>query len=243
MLPKLAGRYLAVPSSWEVGEYNNKPIFEVVFKLTQFADVGGWEGVPEGMSITKRFFLKKNNGDWSEHTINALVDSLGWDGVSLKSLASGDWAQTEVQLEIDYEKSKDDKEYIGVRFMNPRDYQGKHLASDPGIVQSLDAKYGAELRAMRAGQQKSKAAPTPAKPVDHKAAAWAEFKKITAAMTDVDRAAAWKDTVKGYSGKEVKDVTDWAHVANSIAESGVYESQPSAGPGIPADDIPFIPNK
>lgn len=239
MLPKLAGRYIAVPKSWEVGEWNGKPIFEVVFNLLQFADAQGWEPIPDGMSITKRFFLKKNDGTWSEHVINSIVDSLGWDGSSLKSLAAGNWSAVEVQLEIDYETStRDNKDYIGVKFMNPRNYQGASLSSDPNVVQSLEAKYGAELRALRSGKQPRKLAAQPAQAVDHKSAAWAEFKKLTQAMTEADRAVAWRETVRGYSGKEVKDVVDWAHVANSIAETGVW--QKPAETAVPDnDDIPF----
>jgi hypothetical protein len=262
-LPKLAGRYLAVPASWEVGEYNGTPIFEVQFQLQQFLDSqSGWSPVAGDLEITKRFFMKKNDGSWSEHVIESLMSSLGWDGASLKSLAEGQWNQVEVQLTIGYETSKKDgKEYIAVLFMNHRDYEGKRLASDPAIVQSLDAKYGGELRALNRASTKSSAAkptngkpaapPAPSGPVDPKTSAWKEFLAKTPGMSADERKAKWFETVKGYLGKDAKDVTaeGWQTLANTVAEFGPWKpiqpigQEPPAEPEpvavIADEDIPF----
>jgi hypothetical protein len=250
-LPRNAGRYIAVPTSWEVGEYNGAPVFEVLFKLRQFCDPqAGWQELQDDLSITKRFFLKKNDGSWSDHVITSIMESLGWDGASLKSLANGAWAEIEVQLTIDYEKSKKDgKEYIGVLFLNPRDYEGKQLASDPSIVQSLEAKYGGELKARKMGQQRPAAKPIPQKAAAPAApnaamnAAWREFKAKTPELSDAQRKAQWYETVRGYAGCDVKDVTPdgWQHVANSIAEHGVWKAQSPepVGATLSNEDIPF----
>lgn len=256
-LPRHAGRYIARPASWEVGEFNGSPTFEMNFQLLQFLDPqAGWQSVQGDMEIKKRFFLKKSDGSWSEHSIEALVSSLGWDGASLKSLAGGDWTAMEVQLTVGFETSKkDQKEYIGVIFMNPRDYEGQTLSSDPAIVQSLDAKYGAELRALRSTTKKPV---VPAKPITPKPAkatsgtAWAEFKAKTPGMSDEARKASWFETVKAYSGFEAKAVPEgaWENVANSISERGPYvapspddvppSGEPELDPAVIRDDeIPF----
>ncbi len=241
-LPTIAGRYLAIPTSWEVGEYNNSPIFDMQYQLTQYCDpAGGWQACAGDLSMRKRFFLKKTDGTFSQHAINSLMKSLGWDGGSLKSLANGAWGQNEVQLTVGYEKSKKDgKDYIGVIFMNEKDYEGEHLTSDPAIVQSLDAKYGQDLRAQLAMTGKPatpKKPTTPAKPLEPKAAAWAEFKGKTPGMSDDQRKTAWIETVLGYSGKSYQDpAVDWSHVANSIAEHGPYVAP---APAMAEDDIPF----
>ncbi len=253
-LPKLAGRYIATATSWKVGEYKDSPIFEAVFRLLQYMDPqSGWTPAHGDMEISKRFFLKKNDGSWSQHAIESIMNSLGWDGKSLKGLAEGQWGSVEVQLTIDYETNDNDgKEYIGVRFMNHRDYEGKKLASEPAIVQSLDAKYGNDLRAMtktvKPTTRPTAPAPAATKPTDPKTSAWSEFIQKTVGMSKDERAAEWHVTVKGYSGKEAKLLTnpEWEHVANSISEHGMWvppaaPEDPSTEP-VPAmadEDIPF----
>lgn len=251
-LPTKAGRYIAIPHQWSVGEFNNQPTFDVVFTLTQHFNGAEWEGVDGDTTITKKFFLMKNDGTWSK-VIESLVKALGWDGGSLRSLAESDWSATEVQLTIEYE-TKNDKRYIGVKFINERNWQGQSLSSDPAVVQSMEAKYGALLRqktgAKATGRPAAKQTPAqkvlaPTTPEEARRLAWNEFKGKTADLSDDARKTAWQETVKSYAnGKDQKTMTinDWENVANQIAEFGPAREPVTAGDVPPDDETPPIAN-
>ena len=86
---------------------------------------------------------------------------------------------------------------------------------------------------------------------DSKTAAWKEFCAKVPNLDTEGKKVLWKKTVEKYSGKPIAtplSPSEWKIVGNKIAEYGPYVEELAppedveAGPGIPADDIPFAPN-
>ena len=247
-LPKMMGRYIGVITTWMADEISDKPVFKIEFNLTEFLD--GDERisvVDDDFVIRHTVFLLKKDGTWSDHAIKSVMESLGWDGQSIKSFVEGNFGGTEVQLTIEKtHNDKDGKDYVNVKFMNPKDYEGSNgLTNDPALVQSLESKYGPMLRAMNKPKLPVKPAATTVDAA--KMSAWKEFQAKTPDLTPDQRKSPWLLTVDKYGGKSVKLLTaaDWQIIGNKIAEYGPYvESEESAQdldnpPAISQDDIPF----
>jgi hypothetical protein len=211
-LPTQMGRYLAVPTDWSVQESgdNRLATFVCQFSLTQFLvrepDGDLWADVShQGLEITGYFYLTKKDGTLNVFQLNALQSALGWDGASVRSLAEGDWSSTEIQLTI-AEEEYQGKRKVKIQFINPRDWTGDAIQKDPQLVQSLEAKYGSQLRALNGGKAKPAAANnakpaatgTPQEQVMREA--WAKFQEQHAGGSKEHIAAQWKEKVKAYFG-------------------------------------------
>ena len=235
MLPTEMGRYVARPMEWTVGEGENEnrlPQFVCRFSLLQHWNGTAWDDVSaDDLQITGYFYLAKTNGRLNTFTIDALKSSLGWDGSSIAGLANGDWSNTEVQVTVGQEEYQG-KTKTKVKFINPRDSSptGAPLdAADPQVVQSLDAKYGAMLRALNGNAKPANNTP-PAQqklgPIETaKREAWKEFcVKWNEHLSEHPEDAPLKDEkwktlfAENFPGKQQKDLSaaDWSAFAGAI---------------------------
>lgn len=258
-MPTKPGTYIGFARSAAVEQREGKcPRWVAVFQLGQYFNGTDWEPVNGDMSITGYFTLINKNGQPNDINCQAIIEAYQLPQFDFKTLESFDFAGTEVQLVIDYrdfEKDGQTKRVLDIAYLNPRNHERQTLVSDPVVVQSLDAKYGALLRAKFKVKPHANGSATPktatASPADAalasaKQSAWTEFKTKTPTMTPDQRNGAFKDTAKGYGGgKEPSLLTadDWRTVAAQIGESGPW--QPNATPVAPDggviqdDDIPF----
>jgi hypothetical protein len=250
-MPTKTGRYIGTAIQTAVEQKPNKcPQWVAIFRLTSWFNGTDWEPVNGDITMTGYFTLVNSDGAFNLNLMRTdgsagfIAQAFGLDWLDFQYLATADFTGIEIQIDVE------DEEYNGktsrkVTGIYSRDYAGREIKTDPVVVTSLQAKYGALLK-----QHKPKTAPKPTTPaatgpVDHKVAAWKEFIAKTPAMNADDRKAAWLETVQGYAGCGVKDVANWQHVANSIAEHGPWKapeaSASQGGPGIPEDDeqIPF----
>ncbi|MBA2390552.1 MAG: hypothetical protein H0V67_09905 [Geodermatophilaceae bacterium] len=242
-LPKYGGRYIGVPREWGVSEQgkNKIPTLVCSFDLLYYETHGQWQDVAaDAMEIVGYFYLFKKDGEPNTFTIDALKESLGWDGRSLATLNDNDWSAMEVQLTIQHEEYEG-KSRPKVKFINHRDAQagGGVEKLDPQAVKSLDAMYGAKLRAINGstpparsnGASKQSFPPEPAPtqklpPIEAaKRAAWAAFTvKWSEYVSDnadeaPNRDTQWKTILKeAVPGKESRAFTaeDWSNIENSV---------------------------
>lgn len=260
-LPQNMGRYLARPVDWTVEEATsgNKLLqFVCRYELLYFYDRGQWVDVQaDNLSITGYHYLFKTDSSVNTATTDKLKAALGWDGRSLNGLISGDWGSQQVQLTVDREQNPTSGKWMTkVKWIDTADSDpnGPSLKkATPQVVQSLDAKYGAILRATAgAPASPSKAAPAPGNklgPIETaKRAAWEAFKKefdVYAARnpgTGEDRGERWKSLVAEVSnGKEQPALLedDWKAVSAAVAKGLQPPSPISAVPQFADDDIPF----
>jgi hypothetical protein len=241
MLPKQMGTYAAKPVEWSIAESgaNHTPTFICRFDLYQMQDRTGW--IDCEFDITGYFYLVKTDGQPNQFTIDALKESLGWDGQSFASLADGNWTETPVRLVIDQEEYEG-KRKTKVKFINPLHGGGAPaLEKNPQVIQSLDAKYGPMLRALAgsapatnpaapAPNGKTGTAPSttvPRTPPSPKMVAWNTFlakwdQHVTDHPDDApERDNRWKAALaEHFRGKTESDRTpqDWAAFAKSVQE-------------------------
>lgn len=216
------GRYFAIPEAWAIkAKAEKSPQFAITFRVTSLADGTPVDGEKR---IVGWFTLINNNGSANEININALKESLGWDGQSFSTLESSDWSGVEVQIVVD-EKDYNGKKSLEVKYLNPKEYSGgSRLAkADPQAVQSLDSKYGSLLRAISKKDGASKPANRPAALLDPVAAskqsAWDAF-VVKAPTQDTARRVEIFKQILGdvFPGKETKDLSadDWKSVKTEI---------------------------
>jgi hypothetical protein len=271
-LPEHAGTYIARARQWAVEQREGKcPRWVVDFQLLQYWNGQEWAVIQEDLAITGYFTLINTDGSPNEINVQAIVDAYELPAIDFKILAEADFASMEVQLVLDHRTYTDstgnEKTTMDVKYLNHRDYEGRKLKSDAGVVQSLNQKYGALLRTKfkpKTAQTKpataaSAAAKMLAKPAVAKTikeamnSAWSEFKLKTPELTQDARTAEWHKTVKEYGApKEASQLTvdDWQILGNKIAEYGPWKEPPSQeapvvvgvaddGPPITEDDLPF----
>lgn len=247
-LPSSEGRYIAKLTNRKVDEYNGTPTFDARFECQQYFDGAEWCDVQGNPSIERKWFLKKKDGTWNTFALESFMDSFGWDPAKgIAGLSDPGIGEPEVQITIGYKDATDGsgKQYMEVKFLNPRDYTGSGhtLVSDPGTVQSLEQKYGAEIRAVMKQVRQGKTAPA-AKPVgqqitdDWKMSAWKLFVEKSPSMSSDQRKDVWYRMVKDITGKDAKDASiNWSQVASEIAKHGAYTYNDA--PAIPDESLPF----
>lgn len=251
-LPQDMGDYLALPNQWTVEENgpNNLPTFVCLFDLVSRWTGAEWVDVqPDQFQITGYFYLWKKDGTSNTNGINSLKKSLGWDGRSFGGLHGGDWSNTQVQIVVGSE-TYNNKTQIKVRFINPADATpggGGIQKADASLIQSLDAKYGAQLRAMNgANGNGAPAKPgmsnqpaTPDATLTAKRKAWETYKAKYPETPKDELAEAWKFLIKGVNPNiepEKFTASDWVKVLKKIETP---EDPVGAGTEFTEDDIPF----
>lgn len=218
-LPEV-GTYIAKLVGWTVEAPPDKcPRFVALFETLQIKGTEGFEPC-EAHRINGNFTLINKNEEPNEINVRALKDALGWDGASFEALDNGDWSQVEVQIVVGEEQSTaDNKIYKKVKYLNPRDYAGGRSIekADAGTIKSLDARYGAKLRAFTGAKattsSNGKAAHTPKKASPRpggKQGAWAVF---TAAVRE------WNEANPGDAYTHDDQVETFKRVTQEIVDS------------------------
>lgn len=248
-----AGRFIAQPAEWTVeeGGQNKLPTFVCRFNCVyQFnSETGEWDDIRhDDSSITGYFYLFKKDGNENTRTIDDIKAAIGWDGRSFASLVGGAWGEVECQITTEFEEYNG-KTKLKLKWLNPRDYvhNGGLEQASPQLVQSLDARYGAKLRASAGPCAPAKtAAPAgvPANVDAAKRAAWNQFleawgKHVANVPADAqNRDVQWKALVGGAFGNRVAtgavSVNEWKAFGDRIKAYGVFPPSPD----VPPDDAP-----
>jgi hypothetical protein len=153
------GTYLANlgPTSLEEKEDTKTVAFNALCKCTHIRNGNAWEAIDGDQNIFARLNLVKKDGSLNEINITSLKISLGWDGTTFGALQQEEgWGETQVQVVVDEEEYQG-KPSLKVQYINPKDYTGTGAgikAMDKQLIQSLDAKYGAMLRAINGNGSK-----------------------------------------------------------------------------------------
>jgi hypothetical protein len=236
------GIYLGTPEKTTVDAKDTGSVqFAAVFRCTHIRNGNDWTPLDGDQRITAFLNLVTKSGALNEINVRSLKDSLGWDGKSFATLQRDDWSGTECQLVVD-EEEYNGRKSLKVQYVNPKDYTPSSGlgAADPQMIQSLDSKYGALLRAMNGGNGGRPATGKPAKnPVAPNATqsvgkdlAWAAFNHTVDeyggehpddAYTQERRTRVFKDIVTEIAkerNKSTKDLgpADWAQVKKEIEE-------------------------
>lgn len=240
---KRAGRYLARPVQWGVSEKNNKPCFSLKFELTAEWIEGEWRDTEPSQEIYHDVYLYSNDGSQNEYAINNVIQVFGWDGLSFASLANGAYDQMEVQLVLRNETYKG-KDSIKVKYINSKDYVGQDILNNPQDVQSLDAKYGSQLRATAPAPSARGGATAPpaaaqANPVkDAMREAWKKFTENHRGQPPAEIEVDWKSALAAYfTGRDKSSITEseW----KDFKTYGFKRPELAASSGFSDDDIPF----
>lgn len=145
------GRFKARPKSWVVEENPNTSTLQFVCSFGIISVLNGdkWEDwQAHDLEKTGYFYLAKKDGSPNEACIRSLREALGWDGVDLEALQQNDWSQKVVQITVGYEQYNGEQR-LKVRFINPESWAGASFkALDQPALKSLNAKWGAKLRAI-----------------------------------------------------------------------------------------------
>lgn len=250
---KKPGTYLAVPIEWAVNARPGKCACWIVrFRVkAERTPAGAWIPVEGDPQITAFMYLQKNERDQAgnptgnflpnETTLVAIAEAFGWTG-QIPDLERNDWSSVEVQLFCDI-STHNGKERLDVRRVRHRDYSGGLQKSDPARLQTLDAAFGSQARAIIASSSSHAGAPAktphspatatrptppPADPVQAaKRAAWdALVKKYTEHQAETGAVASRDTMTEGFrraiaSAKPGHDPTkfsaaDWQEIENTI---------------------------
>lgn len=161
MTPQNNGIYVAEPTAIAIEEKSTGSVqANVQFKLVEYRGTDGKSSEPCDLTFTAYMNLVTKAGTLNEINARAFRESLGWDGASFAALANMDLAGRQCQAVIGDEKDQNGTTVKRIKFINPIDYvPGANVTSDPNVVQSLDAKYGAMLRANAGTTSRSAAKP------------------------------------------------------------------------------------
>lgn len=145
-----AGRFKAHLTDWAVNtKQNGLPYFQGKFEIIAGIGEGGaWEDWRTyNYEINGFFYPIKKDGTPNTKTIDSLKAAIGWDGLSLESLQTGDYSRV-VQIETDFEEYQG-KQRLKVKWINPEDYEGQQVQKlEPQQLKSMSAKWGSVLRAV-----------------------------------------------------------------------------------------------
>lgn len=149
-MPDRPGRYKARIKRWKVDETGNNKLatFVCEFECYEwYSDTDErWYSLP--CEITGYFYLERKDGNINEFAVNSLRDSLGWDGRDIGTLADTEWRNTPVQITVE-QSEYNGKSRLSVDYINPLDYEPTGIGeTKPEVVQALNNRLGAKLRAI-----------------------------------------------------------------------------------------------
>lgn len=155
----------------DYGMSNSKtgtPQFEIEFAITSFYNNGDWEDWTDyGIQTRGWFYPFTKQGKLNDTTVDQLMDSLGWDGLSISSLEKGDFAGMTVQINIK-EDNYNGNTKLKVSWMNPEDYKPGIPKLENAKVGQLSSQFDQMLRARNGKKGASPAAPSTKKPPSQK---------------------------------------------------------------------------
>ncbi|MCO6438969.1 MAG: hypothetical protein J5J06_17885 [Phycisphaerae bacterium] len=170
MLPQRPGRYKARVIESGLTLLGDMRLATVVVNYQCIAELvhGEWLPIDEDVSICGYHFIQKRDGSLNQHTINALRDALGWDGLDVRWFEQANLRDVDVQLSCDWEEFEG-QQRMRVKFLNPADYAGGGVPhADAALMQSLAAQLNPKLRAFSGGAAPARPAqaarPAPAAP-------------------------------------------------------------------------------
>lgn len=222
MTPQNDGIYVAEPVGIVIEEKKKNGTVQanVKFKLIEFRGADGTSTEPCDFEFTAFMNLIKKDGQINPINHRSFCEAFGWDGASFSALANLDVSEIRCQVVVGEEKDQNGSTVKKIKFINPIDYTpGVAVVSDPNVVQSLDAKYGAMLRANAGTTGRTAAKPaskavTPGKADDVSTAKQVAYAKFISMVDDYGRTHPDKvfstsernDTFKhiaGVFGKEI----------------------------------------
>lgn len=147
--PTQNGVYVAEPVGIVIEEKTTGSVqANIQFKLTEYRGPDGKSSDPCDFTFTAYMNLVTKAGKLNEINARSFRESLGWDGKSFSSLANMDFTDVRCQVVVGDGTDQNGSTKREIKFINPIDYvPGAAVVSDPAAIQSLDAKYGAMLRA------------------------------------------------------------------------------------------------
>lgn len=156
------GIFKATCANWTLAETKESgiPVFQVEYHPTAMLDGKEWIAWSEyDQMIVGRHFPFKKDGTPNEKTIKQLMEALGWDGQSLKSLQDGDYSHKEVQIVVK-EETYEGKARLNVAWLNPGDYEPGLKEMDPTKVSAMASQWDAKLRAVSGAAPVAKKTPS-----------------------------------------------------------------------------------
>lgn len=169
MLVNREGRFKARILESGVSETGNNHLTTFTARFGIEQELGGdrvWYDISaESLEITGYFYIEKRDGSLNTFTINALGESLGWDGRELFWLQDTDLSDRLVQITVALEEY-DGKVRPKVKYINHEDaepMQGVQKA-DQSQRTAITNRLGSKLRANAGGAPRPAPAPRTAKP-------------------------------------------------------------------------------
>lgn len=222
MTPQNDGIYVAEPINIVIEEKakNGTVQANVKFKLIEFRGVDGKASEPCDCEFTAFMNLIKKDGTLNPINHRSFCEAFGWDGTSFAALASLDVSAIRCQVVVGDDRDQNGATVKKIKFINPIDYTpGAALMQDANVIQSLDAKFGAMLRANAGATGRTAAKPAtnvkqPGKADDVSTAKQVAYAKFISMVDDYGRTHPDKvfstsernDTFKhiaGVFGKEI----------------------------------------
>lgn len=161
MTPQNNGIYVAEPTAIAIEEKSTGTVQAAVqFKLVEYRGVDGKSSEPCEATFTAYMNLITKAGKLNEINFRSFKDSFGWDGASFKALAEMNFEGVQCQVVVGDDTDQNGTTKRVIKYINPIDYTpGAPVTTDAAVVQSLDAKYGAMLRATAGTSARSAAKP------------------------------------------------------------------------------------
>lgn len=241
MMANREGLFHAYPVDIGVGESRQSKLLQVAIVYRLFEECIGdqWQDChSEGMEITGYHMLERRDHTLSEHTIEALRASLGWDGTDpfwLQDNATS-LAEKPVQVKLAWEEYNGSQS-LRVQFLNPYGRQSGLSKGDDTLRRAVTNRLGSKFRALAGNAPANTPKPastqptqTPATPPPGPAAtstmqeAWEAFMAAYQSReggSEEDRNDQWFRIVGELTGgKQVNDLTpvEWAVVRDQAGE-------------------------
>ncbi len=148
-MPTEAGRYIARPLDWTIGNSKNAlPQAVIRFALLQRLNGTDWQDVTaDGLELQGYFnlvYVKDGSQTLNEINIKQIRDSIGWVG-GVEDFIAADFSAVECQVVLEFE-DYNGKQELRLKYLNPRDWEGGMKKSTPDEVKNLEMQYGAMLR-------------------------------------------------------------------------------------------------
>ena len=141
------GRFKAAPIDWMVKQVNDRPMFQVTYKILSHHVNGEWEDWSsyDDYVIEAPYWLFKTDGSVNKFAQDSLKECFGWSGTSLADLDQGHWSDVVVQIVCDWDTYKNQQRLV-VKFTNPGDSQPQTKLA-PEKLKAMDRTWGAKLLA------------------------------------------------------------------------------------------------